>query len=240
MNWTGLGVGIFDGSGVGLDWNGSQWMAVGNGTANTIAMSNDVSARIWTGLGKTVFSSGIQCVKWMMDKWFVGADSNGTNTIASSPDGTTWTYVATNTNLSSSCRSISWNGRETMATGTGANNVNIITSADGVTWTSVSTNQITGGYGVEWNGNKWIAASSGNSVVVSVVADSSGQFGVSPVDNSMTQGYCVGANSGVGANTFNNRVYLNAGERLVVYGPEYYDGSLSADTSISMNMNLPV
>jgi hypothetical protein len=244
MNWTGLGVGIFDGSGVGLDWNGSQWMAVGNGTANTIAVSNDASARIWTGLGNTVFSTGIWCVKWMIDKWFVGADSNGTNTIASSLNGATWTYI-TGTGLTISCKSISWNGREAIATGTSAGSSHIITSGDGVTWTPVATNEITGGYGVEWNGDKWIATSSGNSAVVSVISDSSNQFAVfSGVLSSsllgFEQGYCVGANSGVGTKVFNNRVYLNAGERLSVYGPEYYDRALAIDTSISMNMNLPV
>jgi hypothetical protein len=105
------------------------------------------------------------------------------------------------------------------------------------------TNEITDGYGVEWNGDKWIIACSGTSSVVSAISDSSGTIGVfSSVLSSglLTQGYCVGGNSGIGAKVFNNRVYLNAGERLEVYGPEYYDGALGIDTSISMNMNLPV
>jgi hypothetical protein len=245
MNWTGLGTTIFDGSGVGIDWNGSQWMVVGNGSANTIAMSTDATASTgsWTGLGNAIFTTGIRCVKWMLGSWFVGAtNASGPTIIASSSNGTNWTPI-TGTGLTTSCRSISWNGREAIATGTGSNDVNIIKSTDGVTWTSLTSNEITGGYGVEWNGSKWIAATSGNSVVVSVESDSDGQFGVSSSVLSnilLTNGYCVGTNSGVGAKVFNNRVYLNAGERLVVYGPEYYDGTLSSDTSISMNMNLPV
>ena len=243
MNWTGLGVGIFDESGVGLDWNGSQWMAVGNGSANTIAISTDVTAANWTGLGSAIFPTGIQCVKWMLGAWFVGAtNASGPTVIASSSNGINWTPI-TGTGLTTSCKSISWNGREAIATGVGTGNTNIIKSADGVTWNTITTNEITGGYGVEWNGDKWIIASSGTSSVVSSISDSSGTPGVfSGVLSSslLLQGYCVGANSGVGAKVFHNRVYLNAGERLEVYGPEYYDGALGADTSISMNMNLPV
>jgi hypothetical protein len=238
MNWTGLGTSIFDGSGIGIDWNGSQWLAVGRGTQNTLARSNNAMANNWTGLGNTVFS-GMRCVKWMLDKWFVGADASGTSTIASSSNGTTWTYIDTSANLNSSCQSISWNGREAVSVGDGSSN--IISSTDGISWTSVSQTGITEGHGVEWNGDKWIVATSGTYSVESLILSSNTVLnGVGTSSGLLTDGYCVGANSGVGAIVFNNRIYLNAGEKLVVYGPEYYDGSLSSDTSISMNMNLPV
>jgi hypothetical protein len=231
MNWFGLGTSVFDGSGVGVDWNGIQWLAVGNGSTNTLATSSDPMAQSWTPLGKTVFSSGMRCVKWMLGAWFVGADAS---TIASSLDGATWNQISTS--LNSSCRSISWNGREAIATGSGT--ANTIASADGVTWTAVSTSGISSGFGVEWNGTMWVITGSGTSTINTAVNSSDGAF--SNVSNLLTQGYCVGANSGVGAAVFNNRMYLNAGEKLVVYGPEYYDGSLASETSISMNMNLPV
>jgi len=70
-----------------------------------------------------------------------------------------------------------------------------------------------------------------------------GTVHLSAVANSgslLTNGLCVGANSGVGAKVFRNRVYLNAGNKLVIYGPEAYDANLAPDTSISLNMNLPV
>jgi hypothetical protein len=235
MNWYGLGTAVFDGSGVGIDWNGSQWLAVGNGSTNTIAVSSDPMAQTWTGLGNTVFYSGMQCVKWMIGKWFVGADASGTSSIASSLDGATWTSMNTSSNLSTSCRSISWNGREAIATGFGT--VNSITSTDGVNWSTVSTSGITGGYGVEWNGTTWIITGAGTSII-NTATDSSVVFG--NASQLLTQGYCVGANSGIGAKVFNSRIYMNAGEKLVVYGPEYYDEALMSDTSITMNMNLPV
>jgi hypothetical protein len=233
MNWTGLGTAIFDGSGVGVDWNGSKWVAVGNGSVNTIAVSTDIMASSWIGLSNTIFSTGMRCVKWMMGAWFVGADSN---TIAKSVDGITWTPV---NGLTGSCRSISWNGREAIATGSGTSNVMI--SVDGVNWTGVTTSGITGGNGVEWNGQEWIIATTGTYSVVNMVGDSSGNMNAFVNQSAgLTQGYCVGTNSKVGAKVFNNRLYLNVGEKLVVYGPEYYDGGLMMDTSISMNMNLPV
>jgi hypothetical protein len=147
--------------------------------------------------------------------------------------------------LSTSCKSISWNGRESVAVGSGTSNV--VTSVDGVTWNAVSTTGITTGYGVEWNGRQWIISSSGSSPL-KVAFDSSvaGTMNVFDASASFTLlngggvGYCVGANSGVGATVFNSRMYLNAGDKLVVGGPEHYDSSLMPDTSISINMNLPV
>jgi hypothetical protein len=56
----------------------------------------------------------------------------------------------------------------------------------------------------------------------------------------LTNAYCVGANNRVGAFVPNNRLYMNAGDILTVYGPAAYDGSITQDTSISLNMNLPV
>ena len=148
----------------------------------------------------------------------------------------TWNPV---NGLTTSCRSISWNGREAIATGSGTSNVMV--STDGVNWTGVTTNGITGGYGVEWNGDEWILATTGTYSIMNLIGDSSGNMNAFANQSAgLTQGFCVGTNSRVGAKVFNNRLYLNAGEKLVVYGPEYYDSSTTSDTSISMNMNLPV
>jgi hypothetical protein len=179
-------------------------------------------------------------VKWALGKWFVGADASGGSTIATSSNATSWTYVTTN--LTTSCRGISWNGREVVAVGNGTNT--IVTSVDGETWNSVATSNITLCNGVEWSGKEWIIATSGTSVL-SVAFDSStagtiSLFNVTSVAVLTANSYCVGANNGVGAVVFNNRIYLNAGDKLVVYGPEVYDASLMSDTSISLNMNLPV
>jgi hypothetical protein len=238
MVWTGLGMSMFDGSGIGIDWNGSQWFAVGNGSANTAAISNSVTADSWTGIGNTVFSN-MNCVRWMLGSWFVGGDASGGSTIAKSVDGTTWTYISTG--LSTTCLSIGWNGREAIATGNGT--AKIVSSVDGgITWSTVSTNGINVGNEVEWNGRKWIVATDGTASVNNAMylSGTMNVFGITGSSSLLTNGVCVGTNSGIGAVVFNNRMYLNGGEKLVVYGPEYYDTGLIPDTGISMNMNLPV
>jgi hypothetical protein len=236
MVWTGLGTSVFDASGISVDWNGSQWLAVGSGTSNRVATSSDATS--WTGLGNSLFSSP-RCVKWALGSWYVGADASGGSTIAKSTNTSSWTYVTTN--LTTVCRGISWNGREVVAVGNGTNT--IVTSVDGQTWNSVATTGITSN-GVEWNGKEWIFATSGSSPLsVAVDGSTAGnitRFDVPSVSSLLTNSYCVGANSGVGTTVFNSRIYLNAGNKLVIYGPEVYDSSLMSDTSISLNMNLPV
>jgi hypothetical protein len=79
-----------------------------------------------------------------------------------------------------------------------------------------------------------------NVAISSLVAGTINVFSVAGSSSLLTNGLCVGANSGIGARVFNNRLYLNAGNKLVVCGPEAYDAALFSDTSISLNMNLPV
>jgi hypothetical protein len=97
---------------------------------------------------------------------------------------------------------------------------------------------------VEWNGQEWIVAANGpNSVSTAINTSTPGTItGFLSADAAalLTDAYCVGANSRIGNFVPNNRLYMNAGDRLMVYGPAAYDGSITQDTSISLNMNLPV
>jgi hypothetical protein len=238
MNWVGLGNSIFDVAGLGVDWNGTSWVAVGNGAANTIATSSDPMAKVWSGVGKDVFSV-VNCAKWFLGAWFIGGDVSGGYTMATSSNGSSWSYV-TNSTLATTCKSISWNGREAVAVGSGGSST-VTTSADGVSWTATATSAGTAGNGVEWNSREWVVAATGtNPVNVLTVAGTIYAREVSNATSLLSSGLCVGANSGVGAQVFNSRLYLNAGNKLVVYGPEAYDAALFSDTSITLNMNLPV
>jgi hypothetical protein len=240
MIWFGLGTSVFDGSGSGVSWNGSQWTAVGRGSTNTIATSTDIMAQTWTGQGNTVFSNP-NCVKWFAGAWYIGADASGSSTIATSANGASWSYV-TNATLSTSCKSISYNGREAVAVGSGSGTVT--TSTNGMNWVATATSAGTSGNYVEWNGGEWVIAASGaqpvNVAISSLVAGTINVFSVAGSSSLLTNGLCVGANSRIGAQVFNSRLYLNAGNKLVVCGPEAYDAALFSDTSISLNMNLPV
>jgi len=89
-NWTASSNGntIFTNTAVDVAWNGSIWVAVGNGT-NSIATSSD--GNIWTASsnGNTIITNG-DGVAWSssLSKWV--AVGSGTNTIATSSDGSNW------------------------------------------------------------------------------------------------------------------------------------------------------
>jgi hypothetical protein len=78
-------------------WNGSIWVAVGNGTSYTIIYSSD--GINWTGVSNstTLFdiAGGALDLAWNGSIWVVtGANSTG-KLIATSSDGMTWTSVTT-------------------------------------------------------------------------------------------------------------------------------------------------
>ena len=81
---------MFSTAGYGVAWNGSLWVAVGEGT-NTIATSTNGSA--WTGRGTSIFSTAGRGIAWNGTLWV--AVGEGTNTIATSPDGINWTGLGT-------------------------------------------------------------------------------------------------------------------------------------------------
>jgi hypothetical protein len=87
-----LGTGRFSSAGYGVAWNGTRWVAVGQGT-NSIAYSAD--GITWTGLGTGTFSTYGVGVAWNGTRWV--AVGRGTNSIAWSADGVTWTGLGTGT-----------------------------------------------------------------------------------------------------------------------------------------------
>ena len=89
-----------------IAWNGSIWIAGGNGTTNSLAYS--LNGITWVGLGRTVFTSTSVCraVCWNGVRWV--AVSNAANRMAYSQDGLTWyavpnssTYAAAGTGCGS-------------------------------------------------------------------------------------------------------------------------------------------
>ena len=91
ITWTAStnGTSIFTSSCNYVAWNGSIWVAGGNGT-NSIATSPD--GMTWTAStnGNSIFTNSCNGVAWAGSKWVaVGQGTN--NSIATSPDGMTWT-----------------------------------------------------------------------------------------------------------------------------------------------------
>ena len=140
---------------VGCELNGSIWVAVGEGTANTIATSPD--GINWTGRGKTMFSTRGYRVAWN-GTMFVAAGL-GANTLAYSYDGINWVGLGA-TMFSSWSKDVAWNGTVWVATGSGANS--IAYSYNGIDWTGLGKSIFsTFGEGIAWNGSYWLAVGFG-------------------------------------------------------------------------------
>jgi hypothetical protein len=141
--------------------------------------------------------------------------------------------------FSSAGNSAFWNGTVAVAGGTGTGNT-IATSSDGITWTGrgVATFS-TACNGVYWNTQRWVAVGSGGN---SIAYSYNGTTWYSAINNTnvLSTGFGVGSNSKLGAVVVNSGIYLNTNDKLVVNTPKFYDDSLSSDTAISINMNLPI
>lgn len=90
MTWTGLGTSIFSTSGWCAAWNGTMWVAGGQGT-NVIAYSYD--GVNWTGIpdisiGPFNTMVSVRSVSWINGLWVA---VNGSTDVALSNDGINWT-----------------------------------------------------------------------------------------------------------------------------------------------------
>ncbi len=149
--WTGLGNTIFDTMGKCSLWNGSMWVAGGEGSIHTLAYSYD--GITWTGLGNTIFATYVNGLAWNGSMW-IAVGVGWQNTIAYSYDGINW--IGLGINVFSSGNAVAWNGELWVAVGQGTNV--ITTSTDGITWTTTATNTFsTRGTAIIWTGTNWIA-----------------------------------------------------------------------------------
>jgi hypothetical protein len=234
--WTGIGMQIFSSACYKLLWNGKMWLACGAGNVNTLATS--VDGKTWIGLGKTTFTTACNSVLWMSNMWVAGG--TGGNVLAYSTNTNIWTQSSST--IFSSTNSIYWNGSIAVAVGTGTGNT-IATSTDGgITWTGSGTSIFTiSGNGISWNTKRWIAVGSGENTIAN---SSNGLVWYGAYNNNTIfangTGLSVGTNSKLGPVVVNSSIYFNTNDRLVINGPNYYDGSIANNTSISFNLNLPI
>jgi len=163
INWNGLGTSILT-SVIGIAWNGTLWVAVGTKTSvPNIAYSYD--GFTWTSKPLPIFTSNIHDVAWN-GKMFVVVGS-GTNGIGYSYNGIDW-YAATSISTTFTYgRDIGWNGRMWVAVGSAANK--IVYSYDGIRWFPNTTTVLDAGYGITYDGKKWIAVGTGTT---NFIADS--------------------------------------------------------------------
>jgi hypothetical protein len=126
-----------------------------------------------------------------------------------------------------------------VAVGTGTGNT-IATSTDGITWTGRGITVFSSaGNDVTWNTKRWIACGSGGNTIAYSYNGTTWYTGVNTT-SLFTNAIAIGTNSKIGATIVNSGLYMNTGDVLAVNTPIQYDDSITSDTAISINMNLPL
>ena len=114
-----------------IAWNGSMWVAVGEGT-NTIAYSYD--GINWTGATTTHFTNRGRDVAWNGNIWVaVGDNVTAIKTITWSTDGDTW-IAATSGGFATEGWGITWTGQNWVSVGNDGGSNPIQYSSDGKNW----------------------------------------------------------------------------------------------------------
>jgi hypothetical protein len=133
-------------------WSGKLWVAVGTGSANTIATSLD--GIHWTGRGKYIFAESGNGLDWSpSQKKYVAIGSSG---IAASMDGIYW--KPTKYGLFPVGNDIKWGGGLWVAVGNSASSGNTIAySSDAVTWNYAANSFGNAGLRVNYDGVIWTA-----------------------------------------------------------------------------------
>jgi hypothetical protein len=172
--WSGSRVDLIDPSGYSVEdiitsntsssLNIGRTVAVGQGAANTISISDDDGVT-WSGLGINIFGTSGNGVAWSGARFV--AVGQGTNVVAWSNDGITWTATAAGAGtFSTAGNGICWNGTRFVAVGEGTNSV--MYSPDGLTWSVVvlgATSFTTRGNAIAYNGSLHVAVGEGTNTI---------------------------------------------------------------------------
>ena len=150
---------IFSSKGSDIAANSNKFVAIGSGSANTIAYSYD--GINWTGVGKTIFTDDGNKVIWGDTLWV--ATGAGTNALAYSADGINWNGISTVFDNAAGAYGIAYNEKIWLAGGFHANH-SIAYSYDGINWTPVGGSKnifSTWVTDFAYTGNMWVATGLG-------------------------------------------------------------------------------
>ena len=153
VNWSALPDSPFSVACYSIVWNGTLWVAVGEGDLHTIAYSyNGLS---WTGIGKDIFSTKGTQVHWNGTLFL--ATGVGTNPLAYSYDGHHWVGLSPAAWDGGNAWCLFWDGRTWMAGGNGTTHV-LASSLDGITWVGKGgTSTFDAIRALLWTGAVWVA-----------------------------------------------------------------------------------
>ncbi len=194
----------------GIAYNGSMWVAAGQGATTQGHLQTSMDGSNWTnttnqiGGGAGPFAT---CVAWNGRYWIAGASASHQNPLSNvqySSNGTNWTIV-NGAGFTSSMNGIGWNGRLWVGVGLGTSApASIEYSFDGLTWSNAASGGFTGnGYGVAWNGQQWVAVGADSTAAATIKYS----FDGSNWSNSASGSFTVG---GYGV-AWNGRMWVAVG-----------------------------
>ena len=143
--------------------NIGRTVAVGTGTVNTIAYSEDNGIN-WIGVGAALFTTSGNTICWSGSRFVAGGQ--GTATLGWSNDGIFWVSAGA-VSFTTACNGVVWTGNRFIAVGSGTNSVAY--SADGLSWAATvlgATTFSTQGNAIAWNGTRVVAVGSGTNGII--------------------------------------------------------------------------
>ncbi len=161
--FVGLGNSVFTSSGRAVAYNGTLWVAVGNG-GTAIATSPD-------GINWTARLSRLsigRSVAWNGSIW-VAVGTGSTATIVTSTDGITW--ASRGKPIASDGYTVIWDGSKFLAGGTGTTTTNkLVRSVDGITWEAIDFTALSEINTLASNGVHWVVGGRQASVSLSTTS----------------------------------------------------------------------
>jgi hypothetical protein len=182
LTWTGLGISVFSTYCYGLAYNGSVFVATGNGT-NTLAYSYD--GLNWTGLGTTILTPGGRNIATNGSMFVAVSDATTStnNRLIYSFNGITWYTSPSNGDHSKGIFGVAY-GNGVWVIGVQTNSTTVVStdpvigySYDGIYWTYITVAALASVLGntpnyvhsITWNGTMFLASvnpTAGSSVLI--------------------------------------------------------------------------
>ena len=141
----------------GIAWNGSQWIAVGNGSqAGQTDIAYSSNGTSWGYATGASWNTQGYNAAWNGSVWVASGDAGVT--LCYSANGTSWTG-SSNTSDYTQVEALAWNGTVFLAAGLGygASGNWGGTSTNGQSWTNSPNPPLGVNYGVAWDGFQWYA-----------------------------------------------------------------------------------
>jgi len=150
-SWVGLGKTIFNHSCTNITWNGSKFIATGDGT-KTAESTDGINWSLLPNIG--LFNSQAKSVATDGDKWIaVGGNSAS---IAYSYDGKeNWYNLPNSLQIVSNTNNINYINNKWFICASGTRN--LIQSDNGIIWKDVSISTLTNTNNIEYNGSIYVA-----------------------------------------------------------------------------------